>query len=466
MAFDFEDDNYENIFSEAITINKYTSQGFEFSSDHKTLLMAPKDIIEFEVPKCVVSIGPSAFKKCKMLERIILHDFIRSIAKDAFEYCSALKTFELPNSIECINLSFRNCTSLSSIRIPDSIKIVRALNLPIKSLPKGLKVHGSIDASSTQLSSLPEGLKLGGYLNVSNTPITQLPNKMKIKYDIILRNTPITSLPDDLTKIGGDLMLGYSSIKSLPDGLKVNGSLELSNTPIASLPTGLKVGGNLILVNTPLTSLPDKLQVGEYLDLSFTSIQSLPDDLKVQIGIIDIDFEESKKEAINCFVENANSNNEEVNDLNYEEEEYEFDSWEEEEDFIIRLNKLEEDITLSFQVCDYHSADKWAIFDSASISLKDNKALLNLEGSIKLEMWNGPENIQHLFKYLSEAVIESGLFIHSEDDDLELDNWCTITLGVLIDKDFMFFETVNHYMKLIGDLETKAKQKWFENKKV
>jgi hypothetical protein len=34
MAFDFEDDNYENIFSEAITINKYTSQGFEFSSDH------------------------------------------------------------------------------------------------------------------------------------------------------------------------------------------------------------------------------------------------------------------------------------------------------------------------------------------------------------------------------------------------------------------------------------------------
>ena len=89
-----------------------------------------------------------------------------------------------------------------------------------------------------------------------------------------------------------------------------------------------------------------------------------------------------------------------------------------------------------------------------------------MEGSIKLEMWNGPENIQHLFKYLSEAVIESGLFIHSEDDDLELDKWCTITLGVLIDKDFMFFETVNHYMKLIGDLETKAKQKWFENKKV
>ena len=168
----------------------------------------------------------------------------------------------------------------------------------------------------------------------------------------------------------------------------------------------------------------------------------------------------------NTGLENYDGCDEEVNELDYEEEEYDFDSWEDEEDFIIRLNKLEKDTILSFQVCDYHSADKWAIFDSASISLKDNKALLNLEGSIKLEMWNGPENIQHLFKYLSEAVIESGLFIHSEDDDLELDKWCTITLGVLIDKDFMFFETVNHYMKLIGDLETKAKQKWFENKKV
>ena len=85
MAFDFEDDTYENIFSEAITINKYTSQGFEFSSDHKTLLMAPKDIIEFEVPDFVTTIGPSAFKGCKMLERIVLHNSIRSIAKDAFE---------------------------------------------------------------------------------------------------------------------------------------------------------------------------------------------------------------------------------------------------------------------------------------------------------------------------------------------------------------------------------------------
>ncbi|MBR2457373.1 MAG: hypothetical protein IKB31_09515 [Bacteroidaceae bacterium] len=161
----------------------------------------------------------------------------------------------------------------------------------------------------------------------------------------------------------------------------------------------------------------------------------------------------------NTGLENYDGCDEEVNELDYEEEEYDFDSWEDEEDFIIRLNKLGNNTILSFQVCEYHSADKWQIFDSADISLKDNKALLRLNGSIKVEMWDGPENIQHLFKYLSEAVIESGIFMHSENDDLELDKWCTITLGVLIDKDFMFFETVNHYMKLIEDLETKARQK-------
>ncbi len=161
----------------------------------------------------------------------------------------------------------------------------------------------------------------------------------------------------------------------------------------------------------------------------------------------------------NTSLENYDGCDEEVNELDYEEEEYDFDSWEDEEDFIIRLNKLGKNTILSFQVCEYYSADKWQIFDSADISLKDNKALLRLNGSIKVEMWDGPENIQHLFKYLSETVIESGIFIHSEDDDLELDKWCTITLGVLIDKDFMFFETVNRYMKSIGDLETKARQK-------
>ena len=212
MAFDFEDDNYENIFSEATTVNKYTRQGFEFSSDHKTLLVAPKDIIEFEVPKYVVSIGPSAFKRCKMLERIILHDTIRSIAKDAFEYCSALKTFELSGSIDCINLSFRNCTSLSSIRIPDSIKIIGALDLrKCKSL-KEIRLPKSLETLDLYLKD--------ECLDLSNTLITSLPDNLNVEGSLCLNHTPITSLPDNL-KVGGGLYLSHTLITSLPENMKV-----------------------------------------------------------------------------------------------------------------------------------------------------------------------------------------------------------------------------------------------------
>lgn len=163
--------------------------------------------------------------------------------------------------------------------------------------------------------------------------------------------------------------------------------------------------------------------------------------------------------------ENADTNNEEDYEFDYKTEgEYFCDSWKEEKDFIIRLNKLVEDGTVSFNFreCEYHSADRWEIFDSVYIALKDNKALLYFNASTWVGMWNGPENILHLFKNLSEEVVKSGIFIHSEEEDLILDKRCSIKLSVFIDNDFMFFETVNHYMKLIGDLESKAKQKWFE----
>lgn len=162
-----------------------------------------------------------------------------------------------------------------------------------------------------------------------------------------------------------------------------------------------------------------------------------------------------------CNDEVDELDDEEVFELDYEEEEeYDFDSWEE-PDFKIELQKLEEDCTLSFHIDEYHSEDQWEMFESVYVSLKDNQALVTFEGSIKAEFWDGPENIQHLFKHLSEAVIESGDFIYSEDDDLDLGKWCTITFGVLIDKDFMFFKTMNHYMKIISDLQTKAKQKFY-----
>lgn len=152
--------------------------------------------------------------------------------------------------------------------------------------------------------------------------------------------------------------------------------------------------------------------------------------------------------------------NDEVSELDYEKEEYDFDSWEKPE-FKIELQKLKEDCTLAFHVADYHNEDQWGIFKSVYVSLKDNQALVTFEGSIKAKFGVGYKDTQYLFKYLSEAVIESGDFIYSEDDDLKLGEWCSITFGVLMDKDFMFFKTMNHYMKIISDLQSKAHQRLY-----
>ena len=75
---------------------------------------------------------------------------------------------------------------------------------------------------------------------------------LNVKSDLDLRNIPIKSLPDGL-KVGGYLDLRGTNIKELPNDLKVKGSLDLNNTPIQSLPNGLEVEGNLWLKNTPLS---------------------------------------------------------------------------------------------------------------------------------------------------------------------------------------------------------------------
>ncbi len=61
--------------------------------------------------------------------------------------------------------------------------------------------------------------------------------------------------------VNGNLSLGYTPIKSLPNNLRVEGNLNLYGTPIQSLPNNLRVEWNLYLDGTPIQSLPDNLDV-------------------------------------------------------------------------------------------------------------------------------------------------------------------------------------------------------------
>ena len=153
-------------------------------------------------------------------------------------------------------------------------------DMPIYSLPEGLRVEGSLDLAYTNITSLPKGLKVGGSLVLAHAKITSLPEGLEVGGNLYLAYSNITSLPEGL-RVGGDLDLAYTNITSLPEGLEVGGKLDLYNSNITSLPEGLRVGGDLDLSYTKITSLPKGLEVVRNLNLSYSNIISLPKGLEV-----------------------------------------------------------------------------------------------------------------------------------------------------------------------------------------
>jgi hypothetical protein len=89
----------------------------------------------------------------------------------------------------------------------------------------------------------------------NNIPFSE--EELNVKGNLLLQYTKITSLPEGL-KVGGNLDLdGCYIFKFLPKGLEIGGYLSLTHSDIESLPEGLKVGGNLIITDTPLAKLSD-----------------------------------------------------------------------------------------------------------------------------------------------------------------------------------------------------------------
>ncbi len=57
------------------------------------------------------------------LRKIVLPEGIRSLGYDTFRHCEALKSIDLPDSIEDVR-SFECCYSLEEITIPQKVKNV------------------------------------------------------------------------------------------------------------------------------------------------------------------------------------------------------------------------------------------------------------------------------------------------------------------------------------------------------
>ena len=89
----------------------------------------------------------------------------------------------------------------------------------------------------------------------NNIPLTE--EDLNIEGDLNLHSyKKLTSLPKGL-KVGGSLSLIFANIESLPEGLKVGDNLYLQHSKITSLPKGLKVGGVMFIEYTPFKKYTD-----------------------------------------------------------------------------------------------------------------------------------------------------------------------------------------------------------------
>lgn len=121
---------------------------------------------------------------------------------------------------------------------------------------------GDLYLKDSVVTSLPKGLKVGGSLNLMGSSILSLPDNLEIGETLVLEDTNITSLPKNL-KIGRHLLLASSifkastKIKSLPVGLEVGGTIQMGPSKISSLPKDLKAG-ELDVTDTPLEKYTEK----------------------------------------------------------------------------------------------------------------------------------------------------------------------------------------------------------------
>jgi serine/threonine protein kinase len=126
----FQDENEEENLSTKVTdedlANAWTDEfGVKYSADRKRLLMAPRDIKEYEILNGTIVICDNSFYANHNLTLLSLPSSVKIIGETSFYYCTGLKTLTLPDSVVKIKSgAFCECRKLTRIQLNDGLKII------------------------------------------------------------------------------------------------------------------------------------------------------------------------------------------------------------------------------------------------------------------------------------------------------------------------------------------------------
>lgn len=225
--------------------------GAIYSSDGKSLLKGPDDLIDYTVkdgttiiadkafyhcdrlmsisfPTTISLIGAEAFSSCDALQSISLPQGVTHIGEGAFRCCRALQSISLPHSMtHIVDDAFESCEALQSISLPKGVTHIgngafsRCFSLQSISLPQGVTHIGNsafVECKSIRSISLPEGLThlgFGAFNSCESLKYASLPQSLTIipSYAFAFCKSLFSiSLSKNLTRIGDFAFRGCSSL--------------------------------------------------------------------------------------------------------------------------------------------------------------------------------------------------------------------------------------------------------------
>ncbi len=214
-------DNIPNPFSNYVTSIAYPAQettiedGVIFDRAKTTIYFAPVTLSgEYTVPSTVKTIADDAFSYCTELTSVEIPNSVKIIGDGAFFECTGLISVIIGNSVDDIGIgAFNGCTGLTSVVIGNSVK----------------SIGNSAFAYCSGLTSvvIPNSvLTIGGraFYNCSGLTSVVIPNSVQTIDEIAFYNcTGLTSviIGNSVKSIGNDAFSGCTGLKksAYPDNI-------------------------------------------------------------------------------------------------------------------------------------------------------------------------------------------------------------------------------------------------------